>query len=68
MRFKLANVQKIWQRFTYRDSILLEAERQRNAFSRVDDWASAFLKFSEDDVFATFLQVLLNTNHKTIAC
>lgn len=58
VKFKQANVQKIWQRFLYRDSILLEAERQRNALGRVDNWASAFLQFSEDDVFATFMQVL----------
>lgn len=58
IEFKLANVKKIWQRFLYRDSILLEAERQKTAFGRVEDWAMAFLQLSEDDVFATFIQVL----------
>ncbi|KAA8518213.1 hypothetical protein F0562_015687 [Nyssa sinensis] len=56
--FKLANVQKIWQRFLYRDSILLEAERQKTVFGHVEDWAVKFLQLSEDDVFATFIQVL----------
>ncbi|KAG4996701.1 hypothetical protein JHK85_028140 [Glycine max] len=30
IEFKLANVQKIWQRFLYRDSVLLEAERRKS--------------------------------------
>ncbi|KAK0596596.1 hypothetical protein LWI29_017159 [Acer saccharum] len=58
IQFRLANVQKIWQRFLYRDSILLEAERQKAAFGRVDDWAEQFLQLSEDDVFSTVVQVL----------
>ncbi|KAM6551039.1 hypothetical protein CsatB_000847 [Cannabis sativa] len=41
VEFKLANVQKIWQRFLYRNSTMLEAERQ-------------FSQMLEDDVFATF--------------
>ena len=57
VEFKLNNVQKIWQRFLYRDSILLEAERQKTAFGRVEDWAVQFLQQTEDDVFTTFLQV-----------
>ncbi|GMH18719.1 hypothetical protein Nepgr_020560 [Nepenthes gracilis] len=56
--FKLANVQKIWQRFFYRDSILLEAERQKSIFGYVGDWATELLKLAEDDAFATFIQVL----------
>lgn len=56
--FKLANVKKIWQRFLYRDSILLEAERQKSAFGHVEDWAVKLLQLSEDDVFSTFIQVL----------
>lgn len=52
-------MQKIWQRFLYRDSILLEAERQRAAFGFVEDWAVQLLQLVEDDVFATFLQVQL---------
>ncbi|KAL5708110.1 adenylosuccinate synthase [Ranunculus cassubicifolius] len=55
--FMLANVQKIWQRFLYRDSILLEAERQKTA-GHVDDWATEFIRLTEDDVFSTFIQVL----------
>ncbi|KAK6941847.1 EGF-like domain, extracellular [Dillenia turbinata] len=58
IQFKLANVQKIWQRFLYRDSILLEAERQRAAFDRMEDWAVQFSQLSEDDAFETFMQVL----------
>ncbi|OMO63122.1 Exostosin-like protein [Corchorus capsularis] len=58
VEFKLSNVQKIWQRFLYRDSILLEAERQKTVFGRVEDWAVQFLQQTEDDVFTTFLQVL----------
>ncbi|KAH1090500.1 hypothetical protein J1N35_017757 [Gossypium stocksii] len=58
IEFKLTNVQKIWQRFLYRDSILLEAERQQIGFGRVEDWAVEFLQQSDDDVFTTFLQVL----------
>lgn len=58
IEFKLRNLQKIWQRFLYCDSILLEAERQKTAFGRVEDWAAKLLELSEDDVFATFIQVL----------
>lgn len=58
IEFKLANVQKIWQRFLYRNSILLEAERQKTLFGRLEDWAVQFLQQTEDDVFTTFLQVL----------
>ncbi|CAK9157196.1 unnamed protein product [Ilex paraguariensis] len=58
IQFMLENVQKIWQRFLYRNSILLEAERQKTAFAHVEDWAVKVLKLREDDVFATFIQVL----------
>ncbi|KAJ4806234.1 exostosin family protein [Rhynchospora pubera] len=54
----LSNVRSIWQRFLYRDSILLEAIRQRELFSKDDDWALEFSKLGDDDVFATFIQVL----------
>ena len=37
--------------------MLLEAERQKTAFGYVEDWAVEFLRLSEDDVFATFVQV-----------
>ncbi|KAI4300757.1 hypothetical protein L6164_034095 [Bauhinia variegata] len=57
IKFKLANVRKIWQRFLYRDSVMLEAERQK-AIGHVNDWAIQFLKLMEDDVFTTFIQVL----------
>lgn len=55
---KLTSIQKIWQRFLYRDSMLLEAERQKTAFGYVEDWAVEFLRLTEDDVVATFVQVL----------
>ncbi|KAL5124373.1 putative glucuronoxylan glucuronosyltransferase F8H [Glycine soja] len=58
IEFKLENVQKIWQRFMYRDSVLLEAERQKTAIGHVDDWAVEFLKLTEDDVFVTLIQIL----------
>ncbi|THG19065.1 hypothetical protein TEA_025284 [Camellia sinensis var. sinensis] len=58
IEFRLANVRKIWQRFLYRDSFLLEAERQKTASGRVDDWATMFLQLVEDDVVATIIQVL----------
>lgn len=50
-------MQKIWQRFLYRDSILLEAERQKTGFGHMDDWAVEFSQLIEDDVFQTFVQV-----------
>lgn len=59
INLKLANVQKIWQRFLYRDSILLEAERQKAVFGHVDDWAVEFLKLTEDDVTTTLIQVCI---------
>ncbi|XP_050244781.1 uncharacterized protein LOC126692990 isoform X1 [Quercus robur] len=58
IEYKLANVQKIWQRFLYRDSMMLEADRQKTAFGHVEDWAVELLQLIEDDVFATFVQVL----------
>ncbi|KAK9921833.1 hypothetical protein M0R45_030329 [Rubus argutus] len=58
IKFRLANVQKLWQRFLYRDSILLEAERQKTSFGHMDDWAVEFSQLIEDDVFQTFVQVL----------
>ncbi|KAK9699287.1 hypothetical protein RND81_08G165100 [Saponaria officinalis] len=58
IEFKLANVQRVMQRFLYRDSILLEADRQKSAFGHVDDWAVQLLRMGEDDVFATLIQVL----------
>lgn len=66
VRFKLASVQKIWQRFLYRDSVLLEAERQKTAKGFVADWAVALLQLGEDDVFATFLQVFLSSKSSEI--
>ncbi|CAN1183534.1 Probable glucuronoxylan glucuronosyltransferase F8H [Linum perenne] len=58
IKFKLRNVQKIWQRFVYRDSLLLEAERQKSELGFVADWAVQVLKLTGDDVFTTFLQIL----------
>lgn len=59
IKFKLDNVQRIWQRFLYRDSVLREAERQKSAFGHVDDWAAEMLLLTEDDVFATLIQVYI---------
>lgn len=55
---RLANVRKIWQRFLYRDSIMLEAERQNATIGLVEDWAVRFQELTEDDVFTTLMQVL----------
>lgn len=57
IEFKLGNVQKIWQRFLYRDSIMLEAERQNATYGRKESWADEFSQLVEDDVFATVVQV-----------
>ncbi|XP_012567804.1 uncharacterized protein [Cicer arietinum] len=53
-----ANVQKIRQRFLYRDCVILEAERQKAAFGYLDDWKVEFLKLMENDVTTTLIQVL----------
>lgn len=37
--------------------MLLEAERQKTATGHVGDWAVEFLRLTEDDAFATFVQV-----------
>ncbi|XP_072991037.1 uncharacterized protein [Typha latifolia] len=58
IEFMLANVRQIWQRFLYRDSILLEAQRQKKLFSEEEGWAVEFSKLGENDVFSTFIQVL----------
>ncbi|KAL3637263.1 hypothetical protein CASFOL_019562 [Castilleja foliolosa] len=57
VEFKLANVKKVWHRFLYRDSVLLEAYRQ-NATAGVRDWAVKFAEIDGDDVFNTLVQVL----------
>ncbi|KAH9678861.1 EGF-like domain-containing protein [Citrus sinensis] len=64
IQFRLANVQKVWQRFLYRDSILLEAKRQNAKFGRMNDWAVEFLKLREDDVFTTLIQMLKLGSHE----
>ncbi|KAH9648144.1 EGF-like domain-containing protein [Citrus sinensis] len=64
IQFRLANVQKVWQRFLYRDSILLEAKRQNATFGRMNDWAVEFLKLREDDVFTTLIQMLKLGSHE----
>lgn len=56
----LGNVRSIWQRFMYRDSIVLEAVRQKKLLGDVEDWGAEFSKLEEDDVFATLIQVSLN--------
>ena len=53
----LKNVRSIRQRFIYRDSIVLEAERQKNLLGNVEDWGVEFSKLKDDDVFATLIQV-----------
>ncbi|KAJ8761737.1 hypothetical protein K2173_004546 [Erythroxylum novogranatense] len=58
IEFRLANVRKVWQRFLYRDSMVLEAERQKTMLGHVNEWALKVLQLTEDDIFATFVQVL----------
>ncbi|KAK1288944.1 putative glucuronoxylan glucuronosyltransferase F8H [Acorus calamus] len=58
IEFMLSNVRNIWQRFLYRDAILLEADRQKRLFGRANDWGIEFSKLVGDDVFSTFIQVL----------
>ncbi|GFP89678.1 probable glucuronosyltransferase gut1 [Phtheirospermum japonicum] len=55
VEFKLANVKKVWHRFLYRDSVLLEADRQ-NATVGVGVWAVKFAEIDGDDVFNTLMQ------------
>lgn len=40
--FKLATIQKIWQRSTYHQSIMLEARRQHTIHDKDYDWALQF--------------------------
>ncbi|XP_078440499.1 putative glucuronoxylan glucuronosyltransferase F8H [Wolffia australiana] len=54
----LKNVRSIWQRFIYRDSVMLEAERQKNLFGNVEVWGDEFSKLRDDDVLATLIHVL----------
>ncbi|XP_078442149.1 uncharacterized protein LOC144711888 isoform X2 [Wolffia australiana] len=54
----LKNVRSISQRFIYRDSVMLEAERQKKLFGDEWDWAAEFSKLKNDDVHATLIQVL----------
>ncbi|XP_006651086.2 uncharacterized protein LOC102700608 isoform X1 [Oryza brachyantha] len=59
IEFMLRNVRQMWQRFFYRDSILLEAQRQKRLFSEEAPWSVEVSKLDDvDDVFATFIQVL----------
>ncbi|PNT78050.1 hypothetical protein BRADI_1g73000v3 [Brachypodium distachyon] len=59
IEFMLGNVRQIWQRFFYRDSMLLEAQRQKRLYSEEAPWSVEVSKLEDsDDVFATFIQVL----------
>ncbi|PIN16686.1 Acetylglucosaminyltransferase EXT1/exostosin 1 [Handroanthus impetiginosus] len=58
VELKLANVKKIWQRFLYRDSIMLEAERQNATIGLFENWAVKFSELDQDDAFTTLIQVL----------
>lgn len=44
----------------YRDSIMLEADRQKTTFGYMANWAVEFSQLVEDDAFATFIQVHLS--------
>ncbi|XP_071737540.1 uncharacterized protein [Rutidosis leptorrhynchoides] len=58
VEFMLSNVKNIWQRYFYRDSIMLEAERQKSTFKYIKDWAEKVSELTDDDVFSTFIQIL----------
>ncbi|KAL6553819.1 hypothetical protein OROMI_019492 [Orobanche minor] len=58
VELKLANVRKIWQRFLYRDSILLEAARQNATIGLTENWATKFHEIEGDDAFTTLVQIL----------
>jgi hypothetical protein len=59
VEFMLGNVRRMWQRFFYRDSMLLEAQRQKSLFSEEAPWSVEVSKLpDDDDVFATFIQVI----------
>jgi putative beta-1,4-xylosyltransferase IRX10 len=54
----LGNVFWMWQRFFYRDSMLLEAQRQKRLTSEEAPWLVKVSKLDvDDDVFAIFIQV-----------
>ncbi|EFJ05248.1 glycosyltransferase-like protein, partial [Selaginella moellendorffii] len=55
---KLEAVRGLWQRFVYRDAILLEARRQTKDWNHYQDWAQQYETLLEDDVFATVIQAL----------
>ncbi|KAI5056841.1 hypothetical protein GOP47_0028659 [Adiantum capillus-veneris] len=55
---KLNAIQGLWQRFLYRDAILLEAQRQEEEFGKTSVWGKAFSTLQDDDVLSTVLQVL----------
>ncbi|MCO5614912.1 hypothetical protein L7F22_069197 [Adiantum nelumboides] len=55
---KFKAIQQLWQRFLYRDSILLEAQRQKEDFNKTSNWGRAFSTLQDDDALSTFLQVL----------
>ncbi|EFJ04733.1 glycosyltransferase-like protein [Selaginella moellendorffii] len=55
---KLEAVRGLWQRFVYRDAILLEARRQKKDWNHYQDWAQQYETLLEDDVFATVIQAL----------
>jgi hypothetical protein len=58
IEFMLGNVRQIWQRFFYRDTILLEAQRQKKLYTEEAPWSVEVSKLEDnDDVFATFIQV-----------
>ncbi|AQL09329.1 exostosin family protein [Zea mays] len=45
VEFMLGNVRQMWQRFFYRDSILLEAQRQKKLFSEEAPWSVEVLHY-----------------------
>ncbi|XP_078442215.1 uncharacterized protein LOC144711931 isoform X2 [Wolffia australiana] len=54
----MTNVRAVWGRFFHRDSMMLEAERQKMLFGNVEDWGAEVSELRGDDVLATLFQVL----------
>lgn len=45
----------MWQRFLYRDSMLLEADRQNATYGLSEGWAVKFREIEGNDAFASLI-------------
>lgn len=51
-------MRKLWQRFIYRDAVMLEAQRQNAVYGLQEDWADEYSRLIDDDAVATVIQVI----------